>query len=326
LENGLRAMAFLIGVDEAGYGPNLGPLVVAATVWEAPDDVVGAPLYRVLRRAVCKSPEQAGPNRLAVADSKAIYRAGEGLELLERNVLAALRLTGLEATCWSGLLRAAALPAGADADLPWHAEHDPCLPTAACPQAVAKLADCVFERLGGLGVRLAAIRLRPVFPREFNELVERHGLKSQALSVVTLELLANVLFALPASRVLAVCDKHGGRNRYGHLLQAQFPDPLIEIYAEGSDSSVYRWGPADARVEAKFCARGEAFLPTALASMVAKYVRELSMLAFNRYWCARLPELRPTAGYPTDARRFDREVGALRAELGIDERSYWRCR
>lgn len=319
-------MAFLIGVDEAGYGPNLGPLVVAATVWEVPEELLCAPLYRALRRAICKSPEQAGQTRLAVADSKVIYRAGEGLEALERNVLAALRMTGLELARWSELLRLAALAPQAGGDLPWHAEHDPCLPTAACPQAVAALADGVSERLARLGVRLAAIRLRPVFPREFNELVERHGLKSQALSVVTLELLGDALAALPAGRVLAVCDKHGGRNRYAHLLQAQFPDPLIEIYGEGSDQSVYRWGRADARVEARFCAKGEAFLPTALASMVAKYVRELSMLAFNRFWCARLPKLRPTAGYPTDARRFDREVGALRVQLGIEERCYWRSR
>src|SRR5580704_1079308 len=29
-------MGFVIGMDEAGYGPNLGPLVLTATVWEVP--------------------------------------------------------------------------------------------------------------------------------------------------------------------------------------------------------------------------------------------------------------------------------------------------
>ena len=27
-------MTLVIGTDEAGYGPNLGPLVVAATAWQ----------------------------------------------------------------------------------------------------------------------------------------------------------------------------------------------------------------------------------------------------------------------------------------------------
>ena len=33
----LRNMGILIGMDEAGYGPNFGPLVVAATVWQCAD-------------------------------------------------------------------------------------------------------------------------------------------------------------------------------------------------------------------------------------------------------------------------------------------------
>ena len=30
-------MAYLIGTDEAGYGPFLGPLVIATSVWQVPD-------------------------------------------------------------------------------------------------------------------------------------------------------------------------------------------------------------------------------------------------------------------------------------------------
>ena len=75
-----------------------------------------------------------------------------------------------------------------------------------------------------------------------------------------------------------------------------------------------------------FRTKGEAFLPTALASMTAKYLRELSMRAFNEYWCARVPNLRPTAGYPGDASRFRGEVAALQRELGIADRVMWRGR
>ena len=37
----------------------------------------------------------------------------------------------------------------------------------------------------------------------------------------------------------------------------------------------------------------------------------LMMMRFNRYWQARVPELKPTAGYVQDARRWLRDVGSL---------------
>ena len=51
-------------------------------------------------------------------------------------------------------------------------------------------------------------------------------------------------------------------------------------------------------------------LPVALASMLAKYIRELHMVALNRFWAARVPNLAPTAGYPADAGRFVRQISA----------------
>ncbi len=58
-------------------------------------------------------------------------------------------------------------------------------------------------------------------------------------------------------------------------------------------------------------------LPVALASMHAKYVRELFMMLFSRYWRAKAPEVKPTAGYGSDANRFLEEVSPAVDELGI---------
>jgi hypothetical protein len=71
---------------------------------------------------------------------------------------------------------------------------------------------------------------------------------------------------------------------------------------------------------------GESFMPTALASMTAKYLRELSMQAFNEFWCAHVSDLRPTAGYYRDAWRFKKDIAVKQRELGIDDHLIWRNR
>jgi len=62
----------------------------------------------------------------------------------------------------------------------------------------------------------------------------------------------------------------------------------------------------------------------ALGSMLAKYVRELAMTAFNRLWSDRCPGLRPTAGYPVDAARWRRDAAAAIRSSGIADDDLWR--
>ena len=85
-------MLYLLGTDEAGYGPNLGPLVVAATLWRVHEAEPGElpDLYERLASGVTASPANDG--RLAIADSKQLYSSGNSLALLECGVLAALHV------------------------------------------------------------------------------------------------------------------------------------------------------------------------------------------------------------------------------------------
>ena len=57
--------------------------------------------------------------------------------------------------------------------------------------------------------------------------------------------------------------------------------------------------------------------------MFAKYLRELAMIAFNQFWQRHVPNLRPTAGYPVDAKRFRREIRTHQRQLHITDQMLW---
>ncbi|MEX2558574.1 MAG: hypothetical protein WD403_01610 [Pirellulales bacterium] len=340
-------MGYLVGTDEAGYAPNLGPLVISATVWRVPGDPCGVDLYKLLRKVVARTPParprqvreavngqaaparrpRAHPIKARLADSKVLYRPPGGLAALELGLLSCLALLGQRPATWRELWQLLdGQSAAALESLPWHLDYDCPLPL----EADLSQIDAVAQALGGgveaAGVRLLAIRSRAVFPDRFNRLTDEHGNKANALSWLTLDLLSGVLSMLDGEPVAVICDKHGGRNDYRALLQNQVADCVVEVYAEGRSQSVYRWGADQQRTEVLFCAKGERFLPAALASMASKYLRELSMRAFNHYWCRHVPQLRPTAGYPTDAGRFMADIAAARASLGIQDQILWRNR
>lgn len=322
-------MRYWMGMDEAGYGPNLGPLVISASLWEAPDGAEGADLNRLVEEAMAsaaRSTADRGP-RWIVADSKAVYQSGKGFSTLERGVLVALGMLGQRPRTWRGVWDALA-PGSHDARQahPWYADFDAPAPLEAGAEVVASLAPRVQRSLASVGVRLVALRSRPVFESEFNQLVDHHGSKGTLLSQAAMELASRCVNAIPRGFLAVVCDKHGGRSRYRELLTQWFPDHVIEVFREGRDESLYRFGPAERRVEFRFRAKGEACLAAALASMASKYLRELAMRALNAFWCSRVAGLAPTAGYPQDALRFKEAIAPLQRRLGVDDRLLWRCK
>ena len=378
-------MGILIGMDEAGYGPHLGPLVVAATAWEVPDEgsgftvqvaescterasisrnggssaVLASPtdtavlnrrrsnsntnsdcvdLYRLLRNIVAKS---ASERRIAIADSKALYHPGQGLRQLERGLHAVLMTLQQSLACWSQVVNyCEADPDGHHKSVCWPDGFDCALPVDAAADELTRLAARFMRACDAAAVRPLAIRAKLVFPEQFNNLVAHYNSKGAALSHITVGLLremTNLLCAADGAGALrsasqingsvyAVCDKHGGRNFYTALLQHHFSEHWIEPVFESHAQSHYEWGPPESRVRVVFRVNGETFMPTALASMAAKYLRELSMRAFNAFWCDHVPGLRPTAGYYRDSWRFKKEIAAKQRELGIDDHVLWRER
>ena len=100
-----------------------------------------------------------------------------------------------------------------------------------------------------------------------------------------------------------MADRHGGRKSYLPLLRRYLADLEPRRVREEVERSEYTL--AGGRVRIVFQVRAETeSLPVALASMIAKYVREVRMGLFNQFWASRIEHLRPTSGYPVDARRF----------------------
>ncbi len=274
-------MPWRAGVDEAGYGAVIGPLAHSAVVSQ--------------RTGWAGEFTAAG---LRVDDSKKVYNSG-GPAALERTVLAAAVVTG-----WQG------------ADLPSLLEHlgvamDP-LPDWFDGSRIAlpMFSDSaiVLPDVAGRDLKLYT---HLTFPESFNALVAASDNKSTVAMNCVAGLMRRVLADHGDDGHLLV-DKQGGRNRYAPFLFYCFPGCLVATEEEHARCSRYRLGP----LCVEFAEKADGHSPeVALASMTAKYLREVFMWRFNSYWQNALPGLAPTAGYPEDARRFIPEL--LRACPGI---------
>lgn len=309
-------MPWVVGIDEAGYGPNLGPLVQAAVALRLPDgDPAG---WDTLRPVVRRCGERNETWRLLVDDSKKVYTAG-GLDALERTVL---RLSPLAADVGE-LVHKACLPA-CPADLAAEAWYDAAerLPPHAPP-------DEFEQALSSLAVPLTVLMAASVVPTpRFNRIVDEYGSKGTVLGRGLVELLIEMIErALPKGDepVRVMCDKHGGRNFYASILQEAFPDGWVVAEREGADESRYRVEHLPREITVTFRPRADAdSVSVALASMLCKYLREVCMRQFNRFWAGHVLGLAPTAGYPVDAKRFYAAIRPAMANLGLTADQVWR--
>ena len=315
-----------VGIDEAGYGPNLGPLVMTAVVAEGPGDRT-PDLWGDLPATVARA---GGPSdALWVDDSKRIYRGGQGFRRLEAAALAAVAAAGqpvpgslgdLLRTLGAGSLQEAELhhwlDEGADPPVPAPGTRD---------RVVATLGG---RPLDGASWRIVAVRSEVVGPARFNAQLATVESKAAVHFAAFARLLGQLWEEASEGELTRVqADKHGGRHYYLGALGETLPGTWIDPGPEGPDLSRYTVRAGARRLELALRPRADADDGlVALASLVSKAVREWWMAAFNAHWGAQLPGLKPTAGYPGDAARFRTAIEPTCRARGLGPEVWWRAR
>jgi ribonuclease HII len=319
-------VAILAGIDEAGFGPLLGPLVVSSAAFSVPPALLDEDLWRVFRKSVGKSRKHLA-GRLLIADSKKAFNRDQGLGHLERTCLAVLECFGkrpAEMTELLTLLCPDCVPRVAE--YPWYQDIRQCRLAPASDDT--RIASKVFvEDLRAQGTSLVELRARCLDVAYFNRMVGDVRNKAQVLFIAGTQLIQVLLNRFPDDEIHVQVDRQGGRTHYRENLLRSFPDTELTIVRESDECSVYELLDGTRKVRLTFEVKADdRHLPVSLASMVSKYVRELLMDCVNGYFTKMDGGLRPTAGYWQDGRRFVEDLRSRLPHLAIDADRLIRCR
>ena len=319
-------MALLIGIDEAGFGPILGPLVVSAAGFTVPDELLKSDMWQLLDGSVsCSKKHLSG--RLLIADSKKAYSRSVGIGHLQRTVLASLACLGNRPETFDELLNLLCPKcAGRLANYPWYRGQLDCQFDGDSDDI--DIAAKVFGRdLAANRMKLLNISSFCFDVGYYNEMVGKVKNKSSVLFTAVCQLIQNAKDSSNGQELQIVIDRQGGRTHYTQPLRRMFSQMDLTVLKENDKLSSYELKGSGKTVRLHFVVKADDnYLPVALASMTSKFLRELLIQRINAYFAAHCAELKPTAGYWKDGCRFIEDLKKFIPHLKYNRQQLIRCR
>lgn len=275
----------VVGVDENGLGPRLGPLVATSVTLEVPRYARAALCERGLGLGLTDSKEAGGFGRMGFTESVA-------LALLEKSSgRVPLCADGLIDQLWPDSRRRlrARCPDDPTAEQCWGVDFP--LPAFGGEEAYGR---ALLHRLVGrsrLGIE--DVRSRVACAGLLNGELAR-GKNKLAVDLELFEELIESVHERYGSPLLVVCGMIGGIRDYASRFARFDRQRLAPLTGRRGQRRYALDGVGEVRFEVDADAR---HLPVALASIVGKYVREICMRRIGEFYRRSDPQLALASGY-----------------------------